>query len=135
VKDALAAYHAAHVPDTRPKSPERMESHREQLEAILRGAQAERLTYDALLRYRQERREDYKSRTKRRLHDIRHAVATELDEFGDRTAMKAALGRSDATVARCAEHRRFDRAAALFANAEIRHKHVTTPAQETADER
>jgi hypothetical protein len=64
-----------------------------------------------------------------RLHDIRHTVATELDEFGDRTAMKAALGMSDATVARYAEHRRFDRAAALFAKAEPRHKLVTTPAR------
>jgi len=65
----------------------------------------------------------------------RDTVATELDEFGDRTAMKAALGVSDATVARYAEHRRFDRAAPLFARNESRHEHVTAPAEETADER
>jgi integrase len=53
-----------------------------------------------------------------RLHDLRHTVATELDEYGDRTGMKAALGMSDATVSRYAEHKRFDRSVALFARAE-----------------
>jgi integrase len=57
-----------------------------------------------------------------RLHDLRHSLACELDEFGDRTAMKAALGMSDATVTRYAEHRRFDRAVALFAKNESRHQ-------------
>ncbi len=70
-----------------------------------------------------------------RLHDIQYTVATELDEFGDRTAMKAALGISDAAVARYAKHRRFDRAAALSARNESRHEHVMAPAQESADER
>jgi hypothetical protein len=62
-------------------------------------------------------------------------VATALDEFEDHTAMKAALGMSDATVARYAEHRRFDRAVALLAKYETRHKLVTTPAEATAEER
>jgi integrase len=300
VKDALSQYHSAHVPDTRPNSQKRMKDHRRELEAVLGDIEVERLTYDALLRYRRERREDYKRRTKRtlsdvtvkkelshlrasfryakindkiqfhvfeklsrdmrsnlfpseergagqvieddafeaivavllpayrpavrflrasgmrkgevcglrwadvrrdrialtdepgnktgareipltdemralfpprkldasalvfeapeggsayhglgqawdearrkakhptlRLHDLRHTVATELDEYGDRTAMKAALGMSDATVGRYAEHRRFDRAAALFAKNETRHKRVTTASQSVADE-
>ena len=48
--------------------------------------------------------------------------------------MNDALGMSDAIVGGFAEHRRFDRAAALFAKDEIRHKRVTTASQSVADE-
>lgn len=54
-----------------------------------------------------------------RLHDLRHSRATELDELGDRPAMKAALGMSDQMIDRVyARHRIDDRADALFARAE-----------------
>lgn len=70
-----------------------------------------------------------------RVHDIRHTVATELDEFGDRTAMKAALGMSDATVSRYAEHRKHDRARALFLRAaETRRKLGATRADAISSE-
>jgi integrase len=68
-----------------------------------------------------------------RLHDIRHTVATELDALGDRTAMKSALGMSDPTVARYAEHRRFDRSVALFDKYESRHKFGTRANQGVAE--
>jgi integrase len=53
-----------------------------------------------------------------RIHDLRHTAATELDELGDRVGMKAALGmKSEATAARYAEHRKFERARSLFERA------------------
>jgi integrase len=65
-----------------------------------------------------------------RVHDLRHTAATELDALGDRLALKTALGmKSEATAARYAEHRKFDRARALFEKAaETRHKSGTATA-------
>lgn len=54
MREVLAVYHESHLGDTRPASQERMREHRRELEAILGGIEAERLTYADLLRYRRE---------------------------------------------------------------------------------
>jgi integrase len=70
VRDVLAAYHELHVPNIRPRSQEVFGNYRRELEGLLGDVEAEKLTYDALLRYRQQRRQDYRRRTKRTLSDV-----------------------------------------------------------------
>ena len=70
VRDVLAAYHELHVPNIRPRSQEVFGNYRRELEGLLGDVEAEKLAYDALLRYRQQRRQDYGRRTKRTLSDV-----------------------------------------------------------------
>jgi integrase len=72
-----------------------------------------------------------------RVHDLRHSAACELDELGDRVTLKAALGmKSEATAARYAEHRKFDRARDLFERAaEGRRKVITAASAPVSPER
>jgi len=70
VRDVLALYHGEHIPDVRPNSQARAKEHRTELEKVLGDAEAERLSYEELLRYRRQRKDDYKRRTERALSDV-----------------------------------------------------------------
>jgi integrase len=70
VAEVLGFYHDHHVLDARPRSQIRMKQHRDELERFIGSSQAERVSYDDLIQFRQWRREEAKRMKKRQPKDV-----------------------------------------------------------------
>jgi len=71
VAEVLAYYHEHHVPDARPRSQVLLKAQRKRLEDFLGDYEAAReLNYDALVRYRRNRKEESRRRREKPLSDV-----------------------------------------------------------------